>query len=147
MSGEFCDTNVLVYAYDSTAGAKRDRAVELLSRLWTSGTGVISVQVLQELFVALTRKVQYPLSVTDAREVISDMTAWRVVRPSSEDVLSAIDGVTRWQVSFWDAMMLTMAIRAGAETVWSEDLNDGQRYDGAIMRNPFFEHLQGNRPV
>lgn len=137
MSAEFCDTNLLVYAYDSTAGAKRAQARAVLDRLWKSGDGVLSVQVLQELFVSLTRKLTEPLSFEDARGIVSDLATWRVVEPGRNDVLSAIDGANRWQISLWDAMILTAAIRAGAETVWSEDLNAGQSYDGTIVRNPF----------
>jgi predicted nucleic acid-binding protein len=137
MSAEFCDTNVLVYAYDETAGRKREQALELLDRLWSSGEGVISIQVLQEFFVALTRKIPRTLDALTARAIVADMLTWRVVEPGSQDVLAAIDGVARWQVSLWDAMILTAANRAGARTVWSEDLNDGQTYDGATIRNPF----------
>jgi predicted nucleic acid-binding protein len=137
MSAEFCDTNVFVYAYDVTAGRKQDQAFSLLARLWESGEGVISIQVLQELFVTLTSKIPQPLSVQDARSVVSDMGAWRTIEPGHRDVLDAIDGATRWQVSFWDAMILTTAIRAGARTVWSEDLNEGQAYDGTVVHNPF----------
>jgi predicted nucleic acid-binding protein len=137
MSVEFCDTNLFVYAYDVTAGAKRDRASALLSRLWESGTGVISVQVLQELFVALTRRIPQSLRAEDARSIVSDVATWRVIEPGHRDVLAAIDGATRWRISFWDAMILTAALRAGAGTVWSEDLNDGQQYDGTVVRNPF----------
>ncbi len=137
MIAEFCDTNLLVYAYDVTAGAKQDQARGLLARLWESGSGVLSVQVLQELFVALTRKIPQPLTARDAQLVISDMAAWRVIEPGSRDVLAAIDGAARWHISFWDAMILQTAIQAGASTVWSEDLNDGQNYDGTVVRNPF----------
>jgi predicted nucleic acid-binding protein len=137
MSAEFCDTNLIVYAYDRTAGPKHDQARDLLHRLWESGDGVISVQVLQELFVALTRRIPQPLSTHDARAVVSDMGTWRVMAPGHQDVLDAIDGASRWQVSFWDAMILTTALRAEAGTVWSEDLNDGQAYDGAVVHNPF----------
>jgi len=143
MSAEFCDTNLFVYAYDATAGRKREQATALLARLWDSGAGVVSVQVLQELFVALTRKIPQPLPPVEAGAIVSDMTTWRIVEPGSRDVLAAIDGAVRWQVSFWDAMILTTAIRAGAGTVWSEDLNDGQTYDGMIVRNPF---LVSRRP-
>jgi predicted nucleic acid-binding protein len=137
MSAEFCDTNLFVYAYDVTAGARRRHAQGILARLWDSADGVISVQVLQELFVALTRKIPQPLPGHEARAIVSDLTTWRVVEPSARDVLTAIDGAARWQLSFWDAMILTAANRAGATTVWSEDLNDGQRFDGVVVRNPF----------
>ncbi|MGH2442587.1 MAG: PIN domain-containing protein [Chloroflexota bacterium] len=137
MSAEFCDTNLIVYAYDVTAGPKHEQAGILLAQLWESGTGVVSIQVLQELFVALTRKIPQPLPLADARAIVSDMITWRVIEPRSLDVLAAIDKKERWCVSFWDAMILTCAIRAGAKTVWSEDLNHGQAYDGTVACNPF----------
>lgn len=137
MSGEFCDTNIIVYAYDLSAGAKRQQARSLLDRLWESGEGVVSVQVLQELFVSLTRKVPQPLAILDARATVADIASWRVVVPGAEDVLRAIDAATRWQVSFWDAMILTAAKKADISLVWSEDLNDGELYDGIVVRNPF----------
>jgi predicted nucleic acid-binding protein len=139
MSGEFCDTNVLVYAYDLSAGAKRQQAMHLVSRLWDARAGILSVQVLQELFVSLTRKVPQRLPAFEARQIVSDLASWRVFAPDAEDVLEAIDGSTRWQISFWDAMVVTAARRAGADAIWSEDLNDRQRYDGVEVRNPFRE--------
>ena len=68
MSVEFCDTNIIVYAYDATAGVKRERAALLLERLWKEGAGALSVQVLQELFVTLTRKIPLPLATPEAAE-------------------------------------------------------------------------------
>ena len=137
MRAEFCDTNVFVYAYDTTAGTKRSAAKRLLERLWGSGEGVVSVQVLQELYVTLTRKAAPPLASADARALVQDLATWRVIEPSRRDVLEAIDGAQRWRTSFWDAMILTAASKAGAAVVWSEDLNDGQSYDGTTVRNPF----------
>jgi predicted nucleic acid-binding protein len=137
MSAEFCDTNVILYAYDTSAAEKREQARALLRRLWDSGEGAVSIQVLQELFVNLTRKIVPSLTITDAREIVADMATWQVVAPTSTDVLEAIDGAARWQVSFWDAMVLTTALKAGASVIWSEDLNDGQAYDGLVVRNPF----------
>ena len=137
MSGEFCHTNVIVYAYDSSAGAKREQAMRLMNRLWETRTGILSVQVLQELFVTLTRKVAQPLPLSQARQLVSDLATWPVLAPDSADVLEAIDGTARWQISFWDAMLVTAARKAGANLIWSEDLNDGQQYDGVTVRNPF----------
>ncbi len=136
MSVEFCDTNILVYAYDSTAGPKHDRARDLLRRLWQSGEGALSVQVLQEFFVTVTRKVANPLSNRRARELVADLSTWRVVAPGPPDVLEAIDAAERWQVSFWDALVLVAARAAGADVLWTEDLNPGQAYDGLVVRNP-----------
>lgn len=139
MSVEFCDSNIVVYAYDTSAGAKHERARDLLERLWTDGAGAASIQVLQELFVTLTRKIPRPLDVASARGIVSDLATWHIVRPTAVDVLTAIDAATRWQISFWDAMILTAADVGGATIVWSEDLNANQTFDGVRVRNPFLD--------
>jgi predicted nucleic acid-binding protein len=136
MSVEFCDTNILVYAYDRSAGTKRDLARELLERLWRDESGAVSIQVLQELFVTLTRKIAAPVETRIARGIVADLATWRVIEPRAADVLAAIDAMPRWQMSFWDAMILTAAERAGARVLWSEDLASGQAYDGVTVRNP-----------
>jgi predicted nucleic acid-binding protein len=139
MSAEFCDTNVVVYAFDTTAGVKHERARQLLERLWTDGTGVVSIQVLQELFVTLTRKISRPLDYSTARGIVSDLATWQVIRPVEADLLAAIDATARWQISFWDAMIVTAAQRAGASIVWSEDLNlNATRvFEGVVIHDPF----------
>jgi predicted nucleic acid-binding protein len=134
---EFCDTNILVYALDETAGEKRRIARELVGRLWEMGVGAISVQVLQELFVTLIRRLPVPDGFEIAQSTLSDLTAWKVVEPTAQDVLAATACSRRWKVSFWDAMLLRTASQAGARIVWSEDLNPGQRYDDLVVHNPF----------
>ena len=138
MPGEFCDTNVLVYAYDRSDTRKQRQAADLLDRLWTDHAGIVSVQVLQELFVTLRRK----LPAEDARAIVLDLSeAWPVIEPSGHDVVAAIDRGEEWQLSFWDAMMLTAANKAGAEVVWTEDLQHGQRYGDVRALNPFSSRL------
>jgi predicted nucleic acid-binding protein len=137
MTAEFCDTNVIVYAHDAQAGAKRERAVALLTRLWVEGTGVVSVQILQEVFVALTRKVRQPIAAAPAREVVALLATWRIVAPTHQDVLFAIDATDRWQLSFWDAMIVVAAQKARASVLWSEDLSHGQVFGEVTVRNPF----------
>ena len=136
MSAEFCDTNILVYAYDASHPVKHARARALVQRLWDEQSGCISVQVLQELFVTLTHKVAAPVDRTVARHIIADLSTWNVVSPNPIDVLDAIDSSSRWQLSFWDAMIVTAALRAGADLLWSEDLNEGQRFGRLEIRNP-----------
>jgi predicted nucleic acid-binding protein len=118
-------------------GTKRARAKALVERLWPSGEGVLSLQVLQELFVTLTRKLSPPVSRADARDMVSDLTTWQVVQSAGQDVLETIDATTTWQIAFWDAMLVTAARKAGAAVLWSEDLNDGQAFGGTVVRNPF----------
>ena len=133
----FVDTNVFVYANDESAGRKREVAGELIAGLWESRVGCASVQVLQELFVNLTRKVPRPLPVRDAAALVEDISVWTVHSPGPRDVLSAIELHERAGVSFWDAMILTSARSLGCRILYSEDLGAGQRYDGVRVVNPF----------
>ena len=103
---EFIDTNVLVYAFDTSAGKKQATARDLIHRLWESGTGCLSVQVLQEFFVASTRKVSKPLSVNDAVAQIRNYSVWRVFSAKAEDVVGAIELLKNTGVSYWDAMII-----------------------------------------
>ncbi len=134
-SAEFCDTNILLYAADRQGGSKQTTARALTGRLWSTGTGAISVQVLQEFFTNLVRKLGQPHGV--ARTRVIRYLGWYVVQPAPGDVVTAIDLSQRWQVSFWDAMILAAARKAGATVLWTEDLNHGQVYDGVLVRNPF----------
>lgn len=137
-ASEFCDTNVFFYTFDETAGAKRDVARRLVGRLTETHTGVASIQVLQELFVTLTRERGPAMAPTEARRAVAYITlTWRIFEPTAADVLLAIDNAAAWQVSFWDAMLLTAANQAGTGVLWSEDLNDGQTYGAVTVRNPF----------
>jgi predicted nucleic acid-binding protein len=134
---EFVDANVLVYAFDTSAGDKKTRAEALLARLWTSQAGCLSVQVLQEFFVIITGKVPRPLSAATAAERIREFSAWLVFSPTAADVLAAIALQQETKLSFWDAMIVTAALESGCETLWSEDLNAGQVIRGVRVRNPF----------
>ena len=132
---EFVDTNVLVYAFDLDAGPKRERAIELLSRLSNARTGCVSIQVLQEFYVTATRKL--PMPASEARKQVERLGTWTVHRPSVEDVVAAIRTHTESQISFWDAMILRSASKLGCSAVWSEDLSHGQSWGAVSVRNPF----------
>lgn len=93
--------------------------------------------MLQEFYVNVTRKVARPLSPEVAARIIADLSVWEVHRPSVEDVLDAIGAQARYQLSFWDAMIVVSAQQLGCRTLWSEDLNSGQVYNGVTVRNPF----------
>lgn len=133
----FLDTNVLVYSYDLSAGAKHERARALVEDLWRTRNGCISVQVLQEFFVNVTRKIPAPLSTRTARELVQDLAHWRTHAPDERSVLAAIDLHERASLSFWDAMILRSAASLGCGALYTEDLNAGQRYDGVVVENPF----------
>lgn len=134
---EFVDTNVLLYAYDTAAGQRHDRAADLVARLWRERRGAISVQVLQEFFVNATQKVAAPLTPEGAIDRLRSLSRWRVHSPLADDVVAAASWSQRHQLSFWDAMIVRSAAELHCGTLWSEDLNDGQLIEGVYVRNPF----------
>lgn len=134
---EFVDANVLVYAFDSSAGAKRVAAKQLLERLWDTGIGCLSVQVLQEFFVTVTRKVAKPLSADEAADRIRDFALWKVFAPVADDVVGAIEIQKQAKIGFWDAMIVRAAAESGCDVLWTEDLNHGQLLRGVRVRDPF----------
>ncbi len=134
---QFLDTNILVYAHDNSAGEKHEIAKRLVRTMWQSRNGCISVQVLQEFFVTVTRKTATPLSVDEAAFVISRLGQWQVYSPTAEDVVNAIQVQKRYQLSFWDALIIHSARQLNCAVVWSEDMNDGQFYGSVQVRNPF----------
>jgi predicted nucleic acid-binding protein len=136
ISLQFVDTNILIYSYDTEGGDKFEAANHLLKSLWKQKNGCISMQVLQEFYVNITRKTRKPLSTEAARLAVIDFSQWKVHRPEVDDVLAAIDIEQRFQISFWDALVIRSAQRLGCKTLWSEDLSAGQDYDGVVVKNP-----------
>ena len=134
---EFIDANVLIYAFDTSAGKKKPVAEQLLARCWESGAGCLSVQVLQEFFVTVTKKVAHPLSLDEAAERVREFVAWKVFAPTANDVLGAILLQKESKLSFWDAMVLQAATESGCDVLWTEDLNEGQVIRGVRIQNPF----------
>ena len=134
---QFVDTNVLIYAHDQSAGPRHEQAKQLLQELWESRNGCLSVQVLQEFYVNVTQKVPKPLAPEATAQIIADLSTWQVHQPGAKDVLDAITLQGRYQLSFWDAMIVASAMALGCEILWSEDLNPGQNFATVAVRNPF----------
>lgn len=138
MTVEFCDTNILVYAYDQTDAIKHEQALRLVRRLWTDGTGAVSTQVFSEFYATITRRVPYPLSPQRALGILEDLSSWTVASPTAHSVQTAIrDFVIPRQVSYWDALILQSARELGAEVLWSENFQEGQIFSWTQIRNPF----------
>lgn len=132
---KFLDTNILVYAFDLDAPAKREIAMGLIEAGWNSiGEAAISVQVLQELHVSLVKR---GMSRDEAGQVVRDFFGWPVVDNSLELFHAGLAEQARWQISLWDALILAAARASGAAELITEDLNHGQDYDGVRVRNPF----------
>jgi predicted nucleic acid-binding protein len=135
----FVDTNILVYAHDRVSGIKNERASTLIESLWSTGCGVISTQVLQELCINLRRKSAKPLTVEETRSLIEDYLKWEIVVNTPTSVVEALAIETRHQISFWDALIIHAAESSGATILYSEDLSDRQTYGSVRVVNPLTE--------
>lgn len=133
----FVDTNVIVYAYDTSAGLKRQKARKILVDLWKSGLGVVSTQVIQEFFVTVTRKLPKPMEPESAREVASDLLKWNHVTIEGPMILDAIDLHRNHGYSFWDSLVIIAARQGECEFLLSEDLTPGHSIAGVTIKNPF----------
>ena len=131
----FFDTNVLVYADDKAAPAKQRRALDLVAEHRRAGTGVLSLQVLQEYFVTVTRKLH--LDPRIARRKVELLAEFDVAAPDVGDILAAIDLHRLHGFSFWDALVLRAAKQAGCRVVLSEDMQEKREIDGVRIVNPF----------
>ncbi len=131
----FFDTNVLVYADDKAAPAKQRRAVELVAEHRRAGTGVVSLQVLQEYFVTVTRKLG--VEATLARRKVELLAEFDVAAPDVADILAAIDLHRLHGFSFWDALILRSAKQSGCRVLLSENFQGQREVDGVRVENPF----------
>lgn len=135
----FVDTNVLVYHRDSTEPEKQRRAAEWMAHLWETGTGRLSLQVLHEYYVTVTRKLDPGLPASDAREDVGALRAWHPLPPDADLMEEAWAIEDRFGLSFWDAMIVAAARRLDCEILLTEDLQDGQDLGGMVVRSPFGE--------
>lgn len=131
----FLDTNILAYACDADQPAKRDKARALLKAVSANMPPCVSTQVMQEFFVTVTRKMG--VDPLQAKRIIHSLRYMETVLIDMDDINRAIDGSLIWQVSLWDALILTSARKAHCTVLYSEDLSDDQVYDTVRVVNPF----------
>jgi predicted nucleic acid-binding protein len=132
----FVDTNILVYAHDIKAGDKHEAAKRILSELGQMRLGAVSMQVLQEFYATVTRKLATPLPKADARAIVEDFAHW-CVATTPEEIKEAFRIEDEARIGFWDALIVAAAIKSGAKRILSEDLNHGQTIAGIQIENPF----------
>ena len=137
----FLDTNILVYAAlpSPMQAAKRKRAAELIADTRFG----ISAQVLQEFYVTVTRKGTRPLTPREAMEWIEQLELQPCVPIDASLVKIAVEVSERYRISYWDGAIIAAAEALGVDTVYSEDLNDGQVYGEVRVRNPFKDSTCG----
>ena len=133
----FVDTNVLVYARDSSDPVKQARAAEWMGELWRSRTGRISHQVLQEYYVTVTRKLRPGLPVATAREDVRALLEWKPVITDGALLERAWTIEEKAGLTFWDALIVAAAAASGASSLLTEDLQDGALVGDVLVVNPF----------
>ena len=130
-------------AFDKARRRALARLRQGLDLQWTppksreTRAGVVSTQVLQELAVNLRRKAKKSLDAKATRDVVSDYLTWQIVVNGGDSILEALDLEAKYQISFWDALIVQAAHVSGAEVLYSEDLSDGQAYGAVRVINPF----------
>ena len=135
----FLDTNVLVYAFDEGEAEKRAVALGLIREHLEEGEGMLSLQVLREFYVSV-RRLSRPLSVTEAQEALEIFAGFSPAAENWTIVVGAVSRSRELMLSFWDALILEAALRGGANTLLTEDLQHGQRIEGLTVVNPFLEN-------
>jgi predicted nucleic acid-binding protein len=133
----FLDTNILVYAYDQHDPHKQRKAQALITDGIEKETLLLSVQVLGEFFNVVTRYIPKPMPAEEAHEIIATISILPVQEIDLAMVNRAIDAHKTYQISYWDALIVSAAERAGCTSIISEDLNDGQTYHDIVVYNPF----------
>ena len=132
----FFDTNILVYLFDAGAPAKQRQARSLLDKHTRAGETLLSTQVLQEFYVAVTRKLATVLEPEVAYEAVKELAVMPTVRVDTPLILSAIQLSRQHQLSFWDALIIRSALEGGASTLYSEDMQHGQTFGALTVENP-----------
>ena len=131
----FIDTNILVYTDDADSPEKAEIAINFIEEAMRHKTGIISTQILQEYFVAVTRKLGIDAEIAKRRVEIFSLL--HTVQITPQDVLSAINLHRLYPLSFWDSLVIHAAKISGCKTLLTEDLSHGQQIEGIHIINPF----------
>ncbi len=133
----FLDTNVLVYAISADDARRSPIAQKLLSDLMAAKALRTRTQVLQELFVTLTRKIRTTITAEQALRYLDQIAEWPVMVTDYGAIKTACELSVRARLSFWDSLVIVAAARSGAKRIYTEDLQDGQTILGVEIVNPF----------
>jgi predicted nucleic acid-binding protein len=134
----FVDSDVLVYQRDASEEEKQTKADAWIRRLWETRLGRISYQVLHEYYVNVTAKLEPGLSAEEAQNDVRNLMAWKPLALDRTILDGALALEQRFELSFWDALIVSTAQRAECAYLISEDLQAGQDLDGVLVVNPFF---------
>jgi predicted nucleic acid-binding protein len=134
----FFDSNVLIYAFDTEAGRKGERARTLLGMAARTGAGVLSYQVFQELISVMQKKYRIKPSNAETKRILAETRKdFEVVESSGELLASALDMRERFNFSWYDSLIVAAGLQANCQLLVSEDMQDGLDIDGMMIVNPF----------
>jgi predicted nucleic acid-binding protein len=140
MTDKLIDTNILVYAYDTSEGIKHEKSKELLKQIWESGGGVVCLQNLMEFFVVITTKVENPISISDAKTIIEDIIKsdnWKVIDRDIDTLLDAIDLVSKYKVHLWDTLIAACMKENEIMEIITENKKDFEKIPDIKVTVPF----------
>lgn len=133
----FVDTNIIIYCFDDADLDKKKTAVQVMESLWECSNGVLSLQVLKEFFVTVTKKLSPSMDFCEARSATIDLLSWNVFLETGDSFEKALEIVEKYKLSFWDANILSAAILSDCHQLFTEDMQHNQIIDGVKIVNPF----------
>ena len=133
----FVDTNILVYARDSSEPEKQVLAEQWLTQLWQHELGRISTQVMNEYYVTVTQKLKPGLSIEQARSDLRALAVWQPLDITSTLIESAWDIQDQYAYSWWDTLIITSALFLDCRYLLSEDMQHEQSIGKLSIINPF----------
>ncbi|MHB8481681.1 MAG: PIN domain-containing protein [Nitrospiria bacterium] len=132
----FVDTNILVYCFDSSDTAKKEKAVQIMEDLWDKSNGVLSLQVLKEFFVTVTAKLPEKMDFKTAKAAVTDLFSWNLFLENRNSLEKSFELIQKYQLSFWDANIISAAILSECNKIYTEDLRHNQVIEGVRIINP-----------
>lgn len=138
----FVDTNVVVYVYDARSPHKQAIAAEWLQRLWQERSGRTSIQVLNELYVTLTRKLAHAVRTEAAWDIVHALMAWEPQPLDRELLVCAREVERRYRIGWWDSLIVGAAQLQDCTVLLSEDLQAGMSFDQVRVVDPFASEVQ-----
>lgn len=140
MIDKLIDTNILVYAYDTSEAEKHEASKALLIKIWEEGGGVVSLQNLMEFFVVITKKVENPIKIEDAKAIIKDFLKsdnWKIIDRDMETFLLAIDFVQKHNIHLWDAVIAATMKENDLIEIVTENKKDFDKIPNIKVLVPF----------
>lgn len=140
MLDKLIDTNILVYAYDTSEGRKHEVSRDLLKQIWEEGGGVVCLQNLMEFFVVITNKVENPIDADEAKTIVEDFLKsekWEIIDRDEDTFLKAIDIVSKYEIHIWDALIATCMRENEVTEIVTENKNDFKKIPGIKVTVPF----------